>query len=274
MPAASDANNSVDPTELWKRWNETTSRMWSSVLESSKGAYSDPFGFSDLWMKSIGVAQEQAKVGIPDSFDATEIWKQWVDATTDAWKRAAEAGKDAVALSGQWMRVLEETRAKLLSGEINSKDPITFFKQWYDATSETWAQVVGEVMSSERFLQAQRQFIEAYTSAVRASNRLNEELFQTMQLPTRSDIARVAGLVVSLEEKFDTIEDAFEGFEERFARTGASKAVGDDRLEKRLQQIEHKLDSLLAALEDQAKTPPEAGQPGAGTRRKTQTKQV
>ncbi len=272
MPAGADSNNSLDPMELWKRWNETTSRMWSSVLEESKGAYSDPFGLTGLWMKSMDAIQEQLKADIPGAVDPTEVWKQWVDATTDAWRRAAEAGKDAVELSGQWLRVLEETRAKLLSGEINSKDPITFFKQWYDATSEIWAQVIGEVMSSERFMEANRQFIETYTSAVRASNRLNEELFQTMQLPTRSDIARVAGLVVSLEEKVDTIEDALEGFGGRFAQAGSSK-VGDDRLEQRLQQIERKLDSLLAALKDQAKAHPEAVQPGDGTRRKTQKKQ-
>lgn len=271
MPAAANSQNSMDPIELWKRWNETTSRVWSSVLESSRGAYSDPFGLTSLWMKSMGAAQEQLKTDMPGVVDPAEVWKQWVDATTEAWSRAAEAGKDAVEFSGLWLRVLEETRAKLLSGEINATDPITFFKQWYDATSETWTQVIGEVMTSERFMEANRQFIETYTSAVRSSNRLTEQLLQSMQLPTRSDIARVAGLVVSLEEKVDTIEDALEGLAERIAGTGTSKA-GSDSLEKRMQQIERKLDTLLAALKDQAKAKPEAVQPVSATPRKAQKK--
>ena len=91
-----------------------------------------------------------------------------------------------------------------------------------------------------------------------------------MQLPTRSDIARVAGLVVSLEEKVDTIEDALEGLKERFAQAETSKA-GDGRLEKRLQQIERKLDTLLATLKnDEAKVNPEAPPLGNGARRKVQ----
>ena len=274
VPGEADTNNAVDPVEVWKRWNETSARMWSSVMEESKQAYSDPFGLSLLWMKSMRAAQNQLQAQTDPSGGADLItaWKQWIDATTDAWKRASEAGKDAVEHSGQWLRVLEETKAKLLSGEINAKDPVTFFKQWYDATSETWAQVLGEVMSSERFLEAQRQFIETYSNAVRASNRLNQDLFQTMQLPTSSDIARVAGLVVALEEKIDRIEDALEGVESRLVQAGEDKAA-EDHLEKRLQQLDHKLDTLLAALEKQAKAVPGTAQATTGTRRRTQKKQ-
>jgi polyhydroxyalkanoic acid synthase PhaR subunit len=274
VPGEANTNNPVDPMEVWKRWNETSARMWSNILEESKQAYSDPFGLSRLWMKSMSAAQEQlhAKDGTAGGADAITAWKQWIDATTDAWKRASEAGKDAVEHSGQWLRVLEETKAKLLSGEINAKDPIAFFKQWYDATSETWAQVVGEVMSSERFLEAQRQFIETYSNAVRASNRLNQDLFQTMQLPTSSDIARVAGLVVALEEKIDRIEDALESVEAHLVQAGADK-VAEDQLEKRLQQLDHKLDRLFAAVEKQAKVAPGTSSATSGTRRRTQQKQ-
>jgi polyhydroxyalkanoic acid synthase PhaR subunit len=250
VPGESNAHTSTDPMEVWKQWNEASTRIWSSVLDESKDAYTDPFGFTRLWMKSLSAAQEQfqAKGGI----DPVAIWKQWLDATTDAWKRASEAGKDAIQLSSQWMKVLEATNAKLLSGEIQASDPISFFKQWYDATSETWSQVVGEVMSSERFLEANRKFIETFTSAVRASNRMNEELFQAMQLPTHSDIARVAGLVVSLEEKIDAIIDTLEEVEARFeqAETNSAGATTGEQLEKRLQQLEAKLDTLLVSLKE------------------------
>jgi polyhydroxyalkanoic acid synthase PhaR subunit len=273
MNVPGEANTS-NPMEVWKRWNETTVRMWSSILEESKQAYKDPFGLTRLWMKSMSAAQDQLQAQTDPSggTDPITTWKQWIDATTDAWKRASEAGKDAVEHSGQWLRVLEETKAKLLSGEINAKDPIAFFKQWYDATNETWAQVLGEVMSSERFLEAQRQFIETYSDAVRVSNRLNEELFQTMQLPTSSDIARVAGLVVALEEKIDRIEDTLEGVESHLVQAGGDQAA-EDRLEKRLQQLDHKLDTLLAALTKQAKAVPGTTQATSGTRRRAQKKQ-
>ena len=242
MPGEANSHNSNDPMELWKDWNETTTKMWSSMLDVTKEAYRDPYGLSHLWVKSIGAVYEQLRANPSGTINPMEIWKQWADATTDAWRRAAGAGKDAVELSNQWLKILEETRAKILSGEINSQDPVTFFRQWYDATSESWAQVVGDVMNSERFLEANRQFIESYTSAVRASNRVNEEIYQNLQLPTRSDIARVATLVVSLEEKVDKIEDAFENFEDGYANVAKSEAV--EELAGRLGQVESKLDKL------------------------------
>jgi hypothetical protein len=98
VPGEANTNNPVDPMEVWKRWNETSARMWSSILEESKQAFSDPFGLSRLWMKSMSAAQEQlhAKDGTAGGADPITAWKQWIDATTDAWKRASEAGKDAV----------------------------------------------------------------------------------------------------------------------------------------------------------------------------------
>jgi polyhydroxyalkanoic acid synthase PhaR subunit len=247
MAGEANSHNSKDPMELWRDWNEATTRMWSSMLDVAREAYGDPQGLSHLWVKSFGAFQEQLKANPTGMIDPVEVWKQWADATTDAWRRAAEAGKDSVELSNQWLKILEETRAKILSGEINSRDPVTFFKQWYDATNEMWTQLVGDVMNSERFLEANRQFIEAYTSAVKASNSINEEIYQHLQIPTRSDIARVAILVVSLEEKVDKIEDAFENFEDSYAHVAKSEAV--EGLARRLEMVESQLNRLLTTME-------------------------
>jgi polyhydroxyalkanoic acid synthase PhaR subunit len=243
MPEDANSHNSNDPMELWRDWNEATARMWSSTLDVAKDAYGDPHGLSHLWVKSFGTFQEQLKTNPTGMVDPVEVWKQWADATTDAWRRAAEAGKDSVKLSDQWLKILEETRAKIQSGEINSQDPVTFFKQWYDATNEMWAQLVGDMMNSERFLEANRQFIEAYTSAVKTSHRINQEIYQHLQLPSRSDITRVAVLVVSLEEKVDKIEDAFENFEESYAQVAKNEAV--EGLAERLERVESQLNRLL-----------------------------
>jgi polyhydroxyalkanoic acid synthase PhaR subunit len=233
---------SMDPMELWRQWNETTSKMWSTVLERGKEAPVDPYGLYQLWLKNTAEAQEQLKADLLSMMNPLEIWKQWFDATTEVWSKSAEMSNDSLALSTQWLKIVEETRDKILSGEIRSADPFTFLKQWYDATSETWSQVVGEVISSERFMEANRKFIETYTSAVRMSHRVNEEALKNLQIPTRSDIARVAELVVSLEEKVDTIEDVLEDFESSYAKMATSEAV--ESLGGRLEQVESKLSTL------------------------------
>src|SRR5690349_1669982 len=113
MPEDANSHDSNDPMELWRDWNEATARMWSSMLDVAKDAYEDPHGLSHLWVKSFGTFQEQLKTNPTGSVDPVEVWKQWADATTDAWRRAAEAGKDSVKLSDQWLKILDETRAKI-----------------------------------------------------------------------------------------------------------------------------------------------------------------
>jgi hypothetical protein len=167
-----NAHNSTDPVELWKDWNETTTRMWSSVLDNGEEAR-DPFGLYSLWMM-----------------------------------------------------------------------PVTFFKQWYNATSWTWARLVEEVMNSEQFLKADCQFIEASMSVVRTSHPVNEVMVQNLQLSARSDISQVAKLVVSLEERVYTIEDAFVNFEDGYLKVATDQVV--EGLAGHLERVEGKLDTLDA----------------------------
>jgi len=181
--------------------------------------------------------------------DPTELWKQWYETS-----------------SNQWLEMMEEARAKMLAGESLPADPFTFFKQWYEATSETWSKVVGDVIGTEKFVEATSRFLESYTSFARTLRRTNEEYFRNLQLPTRSDIARVAELVVALEEKVDRIEDAFEEFQE-----GPQVAISEvvEGLSKRLDRVESKLDKVLAALEKNAA---KASRSTSATPRKTQEK--
>jgi hypothetical protein len=168
-----NAHNSTEPVELWKDWNEKTTRMRSSILDSRKEAYKDSFDFYNLWMR-----------------------------------------------------------------------PVTFFKLWYDATSEVWAQVAREVMNSEQFLEANCQFIEAYMSVVRTSLLVNEGIFQNLQISTRADTAQVAKLVDSLEERVYTIEDAFVNFEDGYLKAATDQMV--EELGGHLERVEGKLDTLDA----------------------------
>ncbi len=183
------------------------------------------------------------------AMDPTELWKQWYETS-----------------SSQWLEMMEEARAKMLAGESLPADPFTFFKQWYEATSETWSKVVGDVIGTEKFVEATSRFLESYTSFARTLRRTNEEYFRNLQLPTRSDIARVAELVVALEEKVDRIEDAFEEFQE-----GPQVAISEvvEGLSKRLDRVESKLDKVLATLEKNAA---KASRSTSATPRKTQEK--
>lgn len=278
MPDGTKAQSSVDPIELWRQWNETTSRMWLSAIDNSKGATTDPSNFYQSWVKSVKSAQEQMKQN-PLVMGSREMWKMWFGATMEIWRQAAASSGDPMGLTASWFKLLEDAQTRFLAGEVLPADPFTLFRQWYEATSEQWSKSVEQIIGSEQFLDATAPFTESYTSLVRAFRRASEEYFQQLQLPTLSDISRIAGLVVNLEEKVDKIEDAFEDLAERNKQTATSKAVTHlekeieglatnktvTALQKRLDQVEHKLDLVLTALEKIEATQSKAAQAQASS---------
>jgi polyhydroxyalkanoic acid synthase PhaR subunit len=143
--------------------------------------------------------------------------------------------------------MMERVQEKLLAGDIVPADPFTFFKEWYEAISESWSQVVESTIASKQFLEFNKQFLESYTSFSKAFRRANEEYLRILQLPSRSDVSHVAELVVALEEKVDRLDDRFEDVEVGFSQTAKSEAIAG--LEGRLITVESKLDTLRGNLE-------------------------
>ena len=274
MPEGANARSPMDPAQFWQQWYDTSSKMWSTVFDGGKAPYVNPYSLYQSWLKSVGDAQgrmQSIPVGV---MDPKEAWKQWFEATTESWRTVAEMGADPLGLTAHWLEMMEEARAKMQAEGSFPADPFTFLKQWYDATSEMWAKAVGDIIGTEKFMEGVSLFLESYTSFARTFRRANEEYFRNLQLPTRSDVARVAELIVALEEKVDRIEDAFEDFEDGHAHFATNEAVTTvterldhvegkldtfpailkkldavESLAQRLDQVENKLDKVLAALE-------------------------
>ena len=241
-----------DPMAVWEQWYESVSRGMSRTMNGngSNQTYPDPLGIYREWLNSVAEAQERFK---NSSGDPQELWKQWFETTVETWRKAAAVGGDPLGLTTQWLEMMEEARAKMLAGVKLPADPFTLFKQWYDATSETWSTVVGNIIGTEKFMEMSSEFLKSYASFYGTLRRVNEEYFRNLQLPTRTDIARVAELVVNLEDKVDRIDSAMDDFDGGSGQLAANESVeslrrGVEALEKRLDRVESKLDALLAAL--------------------------
>ncbi|GAC1394267.1 MAG: hypothetical protein NVS4B11_08060 [Ktedonobacteraceae bacterium] len=239
----------TDPMELWKRWNETTSKVWLDAIQSNAEATTNSYGLYRSWVQSVGESvskgQEQMKVHPFQMMNSKDAWKTWFDTTMETWRKAVETGGDPLGLTKQWLKMMEEAQAKLLAGTPLQTDPFTLFKEWYDATSDQWSKVVEETLSSKQFLEFTRPFLESYASISLAFRRANEEYFKRLQLPTISDIANVATLVINLEEKVDKVEDSLESFEDTYANVATLEAVAS--LEQRLDKVA--TTEMLASLE-------------------------
>jgi len=79
------------------------------------------------------------------------------------------------------------------------------------------------------------------------TRRANEDYFRNLQLPTRSDLARVAEIIIALEEKVDRIDEAFDDIKDGSSQLATRDSLTD--LEVRLGRVEKKLDTLSSVLE-------------------------
>lgn len=207
----------------------------------------DPYGFYKLWLQSMRDGQEQLmKAGASGVLDSSQAWKEWLDATLATWEKTADMGPDPLGLTAQWLKMMERVQEKLLAGDFVPADPFTFFKEWYEAISDSWSKVVEDTITSEQFLEFNKQFLQSYASFSKAFRRANEEYLRILQLPSRSDVSHVGELVVALEDKFDQLEDSFDDIGDAVSQAAKSEAVTG--LEEHLVNVESKLNESIAGI--------------------------
>jgi polyhydroxyalkanoic acid synthase PhaR subunit len=242
----------MDPAELWRRWFEAGTKVWADVLQGAGGGCADPYALYRQWYEGAeGMRRQiagQAATGGGDGPDPRELWRRWFDATVESWEKSAELGGEMVGMTPRYLEMLEQARANLMSAESFPKDPLEFAVHWYNATSGPFSDFVQDVIEREEFLEQGSRWLQSYATFYKVFSRRSEEYLKSLQVPVRSDITRVAGLVVALEDKVDRLEEAFEEFEYGYAKPATAEEVGG--LEKRLDRVEGKLDRLLAALEN------------------------
>ncbi|MGH3106911.1 MAG: E3 binding domain-containing protein [Rubrobacteraceae bacterium] len=243
----------VDPAELWRRWFETGTRAWAGMLQGE--GYSNPYGLYRQWFEGAEIARRQmtgatAANGTESAeiADPRELWRRWFDASVESWEKSAELGGEMLNMTPRYFEMLEQARTNLMSAGSFPKDPLEFAVQWYNATSGPFSEFIQDVIEREEFLEPASEWLQHYASFYKLFARRSEEYLKSLQVPVRSDITRVAGLVVALEDKVDRLEEAFEEFEYGYAKPATAEELGE--LEKRFDRVEGKLDRLLAALEN------------------------
>jgi polyhydroxyalkanoic acid synthase PhaR subunit len=243
MAEEARGSSSLDQAEeIWKQWYDTSSKVWSNILAGARESYADPYGLYRSWLKAVEDGQTTGGAAV---LDTGEIWKKWFETTGDIWRKFQETGTDPLGITTRWIEVMEEARSKLLSGVLI--DPVTFFKQWYDSSNEIWSKALEEIIGTEKFVEATNRYIESYGTFFKTFRRLNEEYFSHLQLTTRADLARVAEIIIALENKVDGIQDAFEDLQGQFPHIATLDSIRT--LATHLENLDGKLRQLPEALQ-------------------------
>ena len=121
----------MDPTELWRQWLESGTRMWSGATGGDQDNYLDPTGVYRRWFEGMRDMQERMGGPLPAATtvpggDARvqQVWQRWFEAAGESWRRGAELSQNAMEVLPRWTQMLEEARDNLLAAGSPPSDPL------------------------------------------------------------------------------------------------------------------------------------------------------
>ena len=92
-------------------------------------------------------------------------------------------------------------------------DPYEVWRQLYETNERAWSSALEQAMGSPEFGESSGKLLETLLAAQKSSRDNMRVYLETMNVPTREDIARLGELVIGLEEKIDQLADRFDSIE-------------------------------------------------------------
>ena len=112
--------------------------------------------------------------------------------------------------------------------QSRADDPFETWRQLYDANERAWTEALEQTMSSPEFEESSGKMLETMLAAQKSVRDNMRTYLETMNVPTREDIARLGELVVGLEEKIDQVVNRLDTVEDaiRSVPAGATGPAG------------------------------------------------
>ena len=105
-------------------------------------------------------------------------------------------------------------------------DPFEVWRELYDANERAWTSALEEAMSRPEYDVASGKMLETMLAAQKSIRNNMRTYLETMNIPTREDIARLGELVIGLEEKIDQLTDRFDAIEDAVRAPGPVGPAG------------------------------------------------
>ncbi len=102
-------------------------------------------------------------------------------------------------------------------------DPFEMWKQLYDANEKVLSTSLARAMAEPAFAEQSGKMLETFLAGQKTVRENMRAYLETINVPTREDIARLGELIVGLEEKIDQLGDRLDGIERRLPTARARK---------------------------------------------------
>lgn len=92
----------------------------------------------------------------------------------------------------------------------NIPEAFDLWKNMYYLTEKSYASLVTNVITTDTFSKNMMQWMNCYLDYEKISRKMMDQYFETVPVPSKNDIARVAKLVIGVEDKVDNLESSME----------------------------------------------------------------
>jgi polyhydroxyalkanoate synthesis regulator phasin len=145
-----------------------------------------------------------------------EMWRKQFEESAAAWTRmmgqtAPPPPADPTAF---WRPVLNqglEQWARLFAQTPMTPELATQWKQFLDQWIEAWSKALGQAMNTEAYAQMMGRYLDQWlvvnAPIKKAADQQIEQLLQTLNVASRTQLTSVAKQIVELEERLERMED-------------------------------------------------------------------
>lgn len=157
--------------------------------------------------------------------------------------------------------------------EVFIPDFSELWKELYFRTEDAWSEAFREFISTKSFVQMMDHMLEQHLFYEKAARQQMDRYFEASPVPSKKDIARVAELVLSLEEKVDGLETQFGQALQSLADNLLKMVQHQENLHKELAGLRQENQSLSKKLEGMNKKLNTLSKEKSTARKKAQTQE-
>jgi len=132
--------------------------------------------------------------------------------------------------------------------EILMPDFSDLWKEMYFKMEETWANAVKEVISTKTFVDYLDKVLEYNLNTEKVIRQSLDKYMEHAPVPSKKDVARVAELVISMEEKIDVLEFEFLHNFESMAESLLKMVKMQEKIQEEIGALKEEVKSLMGKL--------------------------
>jgi polyhydroxyalkanoic acid synthase PhaR subunit len=134
---------------------------------------------------------------------------------------------------------------------LNMPDLLELWKKIYFSSEEAWAHNAKDFVASKAFMDMLEQFLDQYLSYHQMSNQYLDKYFEGNPVPSKKDIARIAELIIALEDKVDNLDLAMVNNLDSIARSMAKLVDIQEGLNRIINSLKYEVNELRQQLAEQ-----------------------